>query len=90
MPPIARNRIGQPPIYGKRMRLWKCYLSDDHRAMLTLAAARTGKSRAALVREGIEHVTDEIFSAPSTSKAALPSAAAPYEGKDDVPVKPSI
>jgi predicted DNA-binding protein len=74
MPPLnSKNgkRIGKPPIYGKSMTKWKFYLSDEHRALLTLASARSGRSRAALVREGIERVTAEIISTPHVRNAAL-------------------
>jgi hypothetical protein len=84
MPPLnSKNgkRIGKPPLYGKSMTKWKFYLSDEHRALLTLASARSGRSRAALVREGIERVTAEIISQPRestpTTKETAATTAAP-------------
>jgi hypothetical protein len=64
---MTRKQTGYPPIYGTAMlRVLRTPLTDGHWAQLTLAATMTGKSRAALVREGIERVTAEIISHPTT------------------------
>ena len=50
----TNERTGRPSLYGSAMTLTKFHLADEHRAMLNLVAARTGRTRASLIREALE------------------------------------
>jgi hypothetical protein len=52
------------------MTLWKLYLSDEHRALLDLAAVHTGRPRAAVVRSALEAYLPGVLLAESTPEQA--------------------
>jgi predicted transcriptional regulator len=75
--PNVPGRKGFQPFYGERMTFTlRTPLADEHVALLDLATARTGRSRAAIVREALEtHLPALLLrrpeSDPTTTKPGL-------------------
>jgi hypothetical protein len=95
MPRITKagkpDRRGVKPFYASGAMRRECIIRtsvpDELRALLKYAAAHTGRSQAALVRKSLElHLPGLLaqpVTAPTTSKATVPTVAAPnYEGHE--------